>query len=283
MKLEIPHFETEKEKFDFLIKNKTVLENQKRSSLKEADGISAFPITIKYIGADGVAKASNDEDKTELNVKAIINTTDIMDSHSDVHIKGLWNKSLRENKRILHVQEHKSNQFDKIISSGEDLKASTKTYTWKSLGVDIEGSTQALVFDSVVKESRNKYMFDQYDKGYVDNHSVGMRYVKLAMAINSDDYPEEKAIWDKYYEQIINKSDVDAQKYFWAVTEAKVVEGSAVPMGSNPITPTVRVKNEEPTLLEMIDKMVTLEEKAASSTFDIMSTISKTKFNLKHS
>lgn len=281
MKLEIPHFDKDKELFDFLVQNKSVLESQKKSSLKEADVIGYKQLYTKGDVATDKAQA-NSEDKTEITVKAIINTTNILDSHGDVHIKGLWNKSLRENKRILHVQEHKSNEFDKIISSGEDLKASVKTFTWKQLGFDGEGSSQALVFDSVVKESRNKYMFDQYSKGYVDNHSVGMRYVKIDMAINDKDYVEEKAIWDKYYEQIVNKADADSQKYFWVVTEAKVVEGSAVPLGSNPITPTMNIKSE-PTLLEMIDKMVTHEEKAAPRTFDIMDTIKKTNFNLKNS
>lgn len=279
MKLDIPTFKTKKELFDFLVENKSLLESQKRSSLKEVDTIPFY--FIPELDVKFVNKSSDEsENPNEINVKAIINTTNILDSHGDVHIKGIWNKSLKENKRILHVQEHKSNEFDKIISSGEDLKASVKTYSWKQLGYDVEGKTQALVFDSVVKESRNAYMFDQYSKGYVDNHSVGMRYVKLAFAINSDDYPEEKAVWDKYYEQIVNKADVDAQNYFWAVTEAKVVEGSAVPMGSNPITPTMNIKGE-PTLLEMIDKMDTHETKAAQSTFDIMNMIKKTNFNLK--
>lgn len=279
MKIEIPKFETQKELFAFLIKNKATLESQKKSTLKIADSITINQPTMDIV--DSVNKANISEVKNEVTVKVIINTTNLLDSHGDVHIKGLWNKSLKENKRILHVQEHESNKFDKIISSGEDLKASVKTYNWKQLGLDAEGTTQALVFDSVVKESRNKYMFDQYSKGYVDNHSVGMRYVKLEMAINSEDYPEEKAVWDKYYDQIANKADADAQNHFWAVTEAKVVEGSAVPMGSNPITPTMNVKSE-PSLLDMIGKMDTHEVKAADSTFDIMSTISKMNFNLKN-
>ena len=66
------------------------------------------------------------------------------------------------------------------------------------------------------------------------------------MAINSSDdaYITEKAVWDKYYPEIANNKEADNTGYFWAVTEAKVIEGSAVPMGSNPITPTISIKNE---------------------------------------
>jgi len=69
-----------------------------------------------------------------------------------------------------------------------------------------------------------------------------MRYVKIDMAINDDRYEKEFAIWEKYYPVIANKADVDAVGYFWAVTEAKNIEGSAVVKGSNFVTPTISVQ-----------------------------------------
>ena len=115
--------------------------------------------------------------------------------------------------------------------------------SFKELGYDHTGKSEVLIFDASIEKDRNSYMFDQYAKGYVKNHSVGMQYVKLEMAINSESSfdKEEKAVWDKYYPAIANKSDVDQQGYFWAVTEAKVIEGSAVPMGSNFVTPTISI------------------------------------------
>lgn len=244
--LEIPIFETKKELFDFIVKNEEQLLNQKKSIFKKADGIG-----IDYVIAEknNVAKAnkSNTSDllnKDTLDVIAVINTTNIMDSHKDVHIPGLWDKSLSENKRILHVQEHKAHEFKSIIASGNDLKAYVKTKTWKELGFNAEGNTQALIFESKVRKSRNEYMHSEYAKGHVDNHSVGMRYVKIVTCINDDDYGAQKEAWDKYYPQIANKEDAENIGYFWAITEAKVVEGSAVPAGSNPITPTTSVKSE---------------------------------------
>jgi hypothetical protein len=58
-------------------------------------------------------------------------------------------------------------------------------------------------------------MFNQYAKGYVKEHSVGMRYVKLELAVNSDSKydAEEKAIWDKYIDEIVNKV-AEEQSYF---------------------------------------------------------------------
>ena len=85
-------------------------------------------------------------------------------------------------------------------------------------------------------------MLNQYKQGNVKNHSVGMQYVKLIMAVNDEDYGAEFEAWEKYYPLIANKAEADAHGYFWAVKEAKVIEGSAVPIGSNRATPTLDIK-----------------------------------------
>ena len=108
--LDIPKFTTKKEMFDFLVTNKEELISQKKLETKHADGFGATVISLKDISASknevGVVE------KDHVDVLAVINTTNIMDSHKDVHIPGLWDKSLKENKRMLHVQEHKTSQFD---------------------------------------------------------------------------------------------------------------------------------------------------------------------------
>jgi len=241
--LKLPEFKTKQELYAFLVENKESLIAQKCSTIKEADGFGCHSILIKD-GLIGKA-APSIVDAEEIRVKVVINTTNIMDSHDDVHIKELWNKSLKENKRMMHVQEHKSNQFDKIISSGEDLKAYVKDMSWKELGYNADGETQALIFDSLIKRSRNEYMFNQYKSGYVDNHSVGMQYVKLDIAINDKEYEKERDYFEKYIETIVNKQKAIDKGYFWVVTEAKVIEGSAVPNGSNPVTPTISTEEQK--------------------------------------
>jgi hypothetical protein len=141
-------------------------------------------------------------------------------------------------------------KFDKIIT--DEVKVSTKLMSWKDLGFDYEGETEALIFDSTIPKDRNPFMFEQYAKGYVKEHSVGMRYVQLYLCMNSNERwdVEERSNWDKYYEYVTNKEDVDNECYFWAVTEAKLVEGSAVVKGSNHATPTISVKEntDEPSI-----------------------------------
>jgi len=236
--LKIPEFKTEAEKFLWLRENKEDLIYQKKSTIKHADGVGGTVIPLREIGVNKAV----DENATEIKVRPVINTTMVRDSHKDVHINGLWKKSLSENTRIKHLQEHQM-AFDKVIADKGDLKAYTKKYTWKELGFNFDGDTEALVFDSTIKQSRNPVMFKEYRDGNVDNHSVGMRYVKLKFAMNSDE-PEDAAYkeeFDKHIGKIANREETEKDGYFWAVYEAKVIEGSAVPMGSNEFTPTLEV------------------------------------------
>ena len=103
---------------------------------------------------------------------------------------------------------------------------------------------EVLVYEAVIKKERNEFMFNQYKSGYVLNHSVGMRYVKLFFCYNSDlpEYSSDKQNFDKYYPMILNKDEADKSGYFWAVTEAKNVEASAVVKGSNFLTPVLSVE-----------------------------------------
>lgn len=232
--------------FKHLKDNKAALIAEKKFKVKEADAIVFLPTATTQKGE--VVKAESETNLLDLDsikVKVVINTTNILDSHGDVHIKGIWNKSLKEQKNLYLLQEHKMT-FDKIIT--DEVTASVKNMSWSDLGFDkLEGETQALIFDANIQAKRNSFMFEQYAKGYVKEHSIGMQYINMFLCINSTEkyYIEEKANWDKYIIEVSNKQQAIDNGYFWAVTEAKIVEGSAVVKGSNYATPTLSVKNIE--------------------------------------
>lgn len=240
----IPTFKTVEEKLEFLVKNKTELISSKKSNLKEADGYGVIHLVSSSKANEESNKSESSEEEDVLTVKAIINTTNIMDSHDDVHGKGIWKKTLQENKRIKHLQEHKKG-FQYTISDGEDLKTYVQEYQWKELGFNEEGTTEALVFESKVRKSRNPFMYEQYKNGWVDNHSVGMRYVKIEFCLDPEKYEDKEAnaSWESYKNEVVNIEDAKKQGYFFYVSEAKALEGSAVPDGSNSITPTMSVKS----------------------------------------
>ncbi len=227
----------------WLKENKGLLISAKKSEMKRADAFSSH-LFVDNSGCIVKEQNAIPADANRMEATLIINTTNLLDSHMDVHIPGIWKKSLKETKDIYHLQEHRM-QFDKVIS--DSVRAFTKTYSWRELGYDANGTTEALVFISTISKDRNSFMFDQYRKGWVKQHSVGMRYVQLYLCVNEPDnkyYRDEYEAWEKYYPEIINPEMADEKGYFWAVPEAKVVEGSAVPLGSNWITPTQSLKSD---------------------------------------
>lgn len=232
---------------------------QKKSIIKRADcytGIQTDGVdsnvlnTLKDINLKafaGITKSVNYLKETNipnLIVTATSNTTNWFDSHKDVHIDGIWKKTLKDHPNgFPHIQEHEYD-FDKVIS----MKAETtvKNTTFKKLGFEYDGTTQALTFKSIVDPNRNLFMYNQYANGWVEYHSVGMQYVNMVLCANSklSDMDEEKANWDKYFTMIANKDAVNEHGYFWAILEAKLKEHSAVVFPSNVITPTNNIEIE---------------------------------------
>lgn len=240
-------FADDEEAFKYLIENKKILIAEKKTKVKEADSLPYFG-SLQNENKE-IVKANNSvELKDALNIKvvAVSNACNYYDSHGDVSIKGSWNRTAKNTKDGLHLQEHQM-KYDKLISDDVEFKVETKT--WKELGYNYEGETECLVMYSKVQKEDNPYMFDKYIKGKVKNHSSGLRYVDVEYAINSeaDWAKEEKAVWDKYYSSIVNKEDVDERGYFLAVKEQKIIENSAVLKGSNPATPTISVESADGT------------------------------------
>jgi len=229
-----------KELYDFLIENKDIFISQKRSEIKQSENFSHF-VTNKT----DIQKTAIKNDTGIIEVLAVVNTTNYMDRHGDVHLPGIWTKTISENKRILHLQEH-LNSIESVISSGADLKVFVVKKTWIELGYNFDGFTEALIFDSIVREKRNELMYNQYANGWISQHSVGMQYVNIQLALNDPNSEKEYAEWQKNINNIANKEVAFENGFFWAVYEAKLFEGSAVLNGSNDITPTLEITEIEP-------------------------------------
>ena len=228
---------------------------QRLNSLKKLQETTA-PVKFEYTfeKSNSKAEASKAEgvnsnptvevkDPDLIRVKVVMNTTNYMDSHLDVHIPGLWKKTLEQSKGFYHLQEHISN-FDHVIAYPEDVKVYTEYRNWTDLGADYPGQTQCLIFETVIRKDVNPYMFNLYLKNRVRNHSVGMRYVQCEIAIYDENDEKEMDFWNKYITQVVNREKAERYGFFWVVTEAILREGSSVLFGSNDITPTQSVEIE---------------------------------------
>jgi hypothetical protein len=223
-----------------IVEQKSELIELKKAQLKCADSVGfAHGEVVKAINTSYTDNFELGQIKRTL----IANTYNWLDSHGDVHVGNTFGKSISEKStdKIFHLHDHEHKVTAKV---GKFEKIYEKSVSWSDLGVNKAGSTTVLMADSNISKAMNEQVFDMYLKGEIDQHSVGMRYIKIDLAVNSTEYPEEKAVWDMYIDQIGNKEKAIEQGYFWAVKEAALFEISAVLMGSNELTPTV--ENIEP-------------------------------------
>jgi hypothetical protein len=229
-------FTTKKELFEYLVKNKEEHIRLKKNIIKTTD--SCFARCEKYIQTKGFDYTSNDDVKKGIITRAIVgNTYNWMDSHNDVHIDGTFTKSILENKsKILHLHDHINQLVAKV---GRPIDVFEQKMNWVDLGVKMLGTTTVLIMISEIRKDYNIAIFNQYLNSEINQHSVGMQYVKLSLAIDDNEYEEEKIVWDTYVDRIANKQKAIDTGYFWAVQEAKLLEISAVISGSNEITPTL--------------------------------------------
>ena len=109
------------------------------------------------------------------------------------------------------------------------------------------------MMDTNIIKELNPVIFNQYLSKEIDQHSVGMIYVEMDLAVNDPEMKEEYVVWNKHINNIGNKEKATEQGFFWAVKVAKLVEISCVLQGSNELTPTIEnTKGKETTQEEKI-------------------------------
>lgn len=245
MKIKLPEFKDKAELYKYLIENKTEILELKKSAFKEADGFGQTEFESKVVKNINKDLTTPDTDN-EIQRTVVGNTYLWLDSHEDVHVPGCFAESIKQRgaKKISHLHDH-IQQLDAKV--GQFTNVYEKQIPWLDLGVNRIGETESLMGDSTIKRSFNSKIFDQYKAGEIDQHSVGMFYVDLKMAINDPDIKEAYAEWQKWYPKLGNPEKAAELGYFYVVYAAKLREISCVLAGSNEITPTLSPSGDSKT------------------------------------
>jgi hypothetical protein len=249
-------FSTKDEMFKALKANKKEILALKTATIKCSEGILMKPELIDKLIENGNEEIKASFTKQSGHIYPVINTTNFMDSHKDVHFDGIWDKSKGEQKgKVYYALNHKL-EIGQIIAYPKDVEIFTHQFTFKELGHDYEGSTQALIYKVKLQDYANKDALAVIDNKLPAQNSVRMQYVKVQMGINSTEkgYEQEKSYYDSRIENIANKDQVAEDGYFFGVTEAKISkEGSLVLLGSNSVTPILYASEPEKSTHETDD------------------------------
>jgi len=231
--------------------DKKTLFKEKSSKIKFTDGLVHGVLKPSKVGSSSKevkSKAADPHqslaDKDTLDVKIVCNTAWLCDSHMDVLTDTCYDKSISmKGITIPHIADH--NQ-----SSTAHVGDVTRIYTAK-IAIDLLGKVSeenkhitALVMESTVRKDYNADVYKFYKNGKINQHSIGLKYEELSLAIDSSDEEdkEEKAVWDEAFPNVLNKELVKERGYFWLVKEIDIIENSCVLFGANSLTPTLEVK-----------------------------------------
>jgi len=225
----------------------------KKATFKTADSSITVTGNVAPMYVNKALSTSKENDTDDVIKRTIIgNTYNWLDSHGDVHLDNTFKNSIKQRGKagkIWHLHDHEQKVTAKI---GIPEKVYEQEVKWKDLGVDKKGTTTAVMMDSNILKSYNGLTFQEYKDGNIDQHSVGMYYVDIVLAVNDEEFKSEFANWNAHISKIGNQEQAEEAGYFWAVKEAKLIEISAVLEGSNELTPTVEAKDNQP--LDNTDK-----------------------------
>lgn len=176
-----------------------------------------------------------------------VNSTNILDSHSDLHLNGIWNKSVKEQQgKVYLVEDHKLSAGSVIVRK-EHIEMMLLEIPFSALGKAYDGNTQVLIYKFKKEEVKNPVYSEWLESGDEIQASVRMQYVKMLFALNSNEIEDKefKKNYDKYISKISNIDEFENVDYFWPIIEAKnILESSLVLFGSNNATGLIDEKQE---------------------------------------
>lgn len=233
-------FSSKEEMFFALKANADKIIAVKKAAIKDSD-----PVGYSFReSADDVAKSAEPgvlkEVKDGDTIYPVINTTNWLDSHGDVHLDGIWDTSVQQQKGKLYYAINHELKIGHIISYPNEVEAMVKTLNWSDVGQNYDGQTQALIFAAQLTDKSNKDAKKAIKAGVPLENSVRMQYEKMVLCVdsNSKGLEQERMNFYQYLPKIANKDEAMAAGYFWGIQSAKIVkEGSAVLAGSNRATP----------------------------------------------
>ncbi|WP_435415874.1 hypothetical protein [Polaribacter aestuariivivens] len=271
MRVIIPEFKTKSELFAHLKANRKSIIAQKCSMPVKSDDGENEPfnygiLSIKANSEKNISKSTrksieecklksiaikSDLKEDEIEADVITNMAGWCDSYMDVLIPDCWDKTIKEkgasNKQLIYHLKNHWYSTDDIIAGNVVMSSKYLDLEQFNIESDLKQG-QALIGSSIVKKKYDAKCYHLYCDDEIKQHSIGLRYVKIHLCMNSDEdeHNYEKENWNKYIKYVINKEKVEGRGYFWAITEIKLLEYSAVLFGANELTTVQGTSKKEP-------------------------------------
>lgn len=266
------------ELLSFIKENKQLLISEKKAlPVKFAEPVAYSP---EFFGVkEGIATKAAISDipatATSIRVKVVANACWFMDSQFDVLVDDSAKTTIKQRKPLIkHIRDH---EYKLAAEVGDVADIYLQDVALTDLGLKEKGKTQCVIFETDIRKDYDKIIFDKYRTGKINQHSIGLQYIKIELALKDEEDEKEMDFWNKYYAKIINKELADQYGFFFVVQEYKLLENSCVLFGSNELTPVLEVsqsKAEPDSTTEA--PVITMQQQPQ---FNLDEAISKFKFN----
>jgi len=239
------------EYFSYLKANKAKLIVQKQSDMVYTDSIVCNTVRAKEKKdvliklAEQSPSTGEEEEPDTLNVTVVCATSNWITSTLDFFTENAFDNSIKaRGKNIPHIFDHNQTSTSHV---GDVQKVYTAKMPLKFLGLNKKGEVNAVLMNTKIRKDYNENVYKFYKNDKINQHSIGVRLMDMALAINSKEetFKEEKAVWDEFYPQVLNKNLADRAGHFWVTKEADIRENSCVLFGANNLTPVLSTNLKE--------------------------------------
>jgi len=223
-------YSTKEELFADLKDNLELIIDKKRTevyeSYKKGQATNLKPIDVSKFDVEQQKALKLDDNYFYF----VFNTTRILDSHEDVHIDGLWKKTIQEKQfKNYVVTDHELEVLNTVVRK-EYVEIFTAKIPFSLIGKSYNGNTEALIYKFPKDKVQIPIVKEWLESGDALEGSVRMKYIKYVFCIDSNNPEDEefKSNYDKYIDYIANKEDFEYIPYFFAVLEASNERESSV-------------------------------------------------------
>lgn len=251
MRISLPPNLKGKSLYKYLVENKAMLIDKKKSLPIKSDNLAAGVQILTTMKA-GESKAEGKADAPDtgtLRVDVVANAAWWCDSYMDVPTDTCYDESIQARGiKLPHIKDH---IYSSTSHVGDVVAVYKKMVKLKELGLTKKGDTSCVCWTTDIQKEYDELVYKFYRNGKIDQHSIGLQYLGLELAVNDPEYEKEVDFWNKYVDRVINKDVVMESGFFWLITKARLIENSCVLFGACELTPTLEteqlsVQTEEP-------------------------------------
>jgi hypothetical protein len=264
-------FKTQKELIQAICKNhKTIIDFKEKQIYKSNEKGQGIVFNNTYMFLSDTANKENSFIKQvkENRIYPIINSTNWLDFHDDVHLKGCYKKTVKEQQGKVYFVDAHQKTTQSIITYKSDVRMFYDNVLWQTLGKDYDGETEALIFD-IENSNVKDWALELINKEKDIQCSLAMKYGQIFFAVDTDEkeYKANKELFEQYKSEIINQDDLEQRGYFFGVKEIQIMgEGSMCPIsgGSNSATTIYQIEPAPATQPEIKEEPIIITQKRKS-------------------